>query len=46
MESWKRFLKREKEKNKQNKSYRNFGSLTDNSVVTDIYYKKIKKRSK
>lgn len=42
MEAWERYLKREK--TNKNKSFRDFGSLSGNGVVTDIYNKKYKKQ--
>ena len=40
MEAWKRYLKRE---NKKEQYFRNFGDLSGDSVVTDIYKKRKKK---
>jgi len=48
MEAWERYLKKEdaKEHSNKNRYFRAFGTLSGDSVVTDIYNKKYKKDKK
>lgn len=46
MEAWERYLKKENNKNRENYFFRNFGTLSNDSVATDIYKKRINNRRK
>lgn len=43
---WQRYLKQQKQYKKDNIFFRNFGSLSGDSCVTDIYKKRIKANNK